>query len=175
MNREKALNGIWKKAWLGMGGNVGDVIGTLEHALKDIGNSVDVELIRVSSFYRTPPWGKTDQNEFVNICCEIKTRLSPEKLLQICLAIEQSYGRLRNIKWGPRTLDIDLLAFEDIDQYHSPTLTLPHPLMTERAFVLDPLNEIASDLKINGCTVKDWKTDCNDDGIVVLPTHFRMR
>lgn len=175
MNRKEARNGIWKKAWLGMGGNVGDVIGTLEHALKDIGNSVDVELIRVSSFYRTPPWGKTDQNEFLNICCEIKTRLSPEKLLQICLAIEQNYGRLRNIKWGPRTLDIDLLAFEDIDQYHSPTLTLPHPLMTERAFVLDPLNEIASDLKINGRTVKDWKTDCNDDGIVVLPTHFRMR
>ncbi|MCT6920183.1 MAG: 2-amino-4-hydroxy-6-hydroxymethyldihydropteridine diphosphokinase, partial [Bifidobacteriales bacterium] len=163
------------KAWLGMGGNVGDVIGTLEHALKDIENSADVELIRVSSFYRTPPWGKTDQNEFVNICCEIKTRLSPEKLLQICLAIEQNYGRLRKIKWGPRTLDIDLLAFEDIDQYHSRTLTLPHPLMTERAFVLNPLNEIAPELKINGRTVKDWKKDCNDDGIVVLPTHFGIR
>ncbi len=175
MNRKEALNGVWKKAWLGMGGNVGDVIGTLEHALKDIENSADVELIRVSSFYRTPPWGKTDQNEFVNICCEIKTRLSPEKLLQICLAIEQNYGRLRNIKWGPRTLDIDLLAFEGIDQYHSPTLTLPHPLMTERAFVLDPLNEIAPDLKINGRTVKDWKKACNDDGIVVLPTHFGIR
>jgi len=161
MNRKEALNGVWKKAWLGMGGNVGDVIGTLEHALKDIENSADVELIRVSSFYRTPPWGKTDQNEFVNICCEIKTRLSPEKLLQICLAIEQNYGRLRKIKWGPRTLDIDLLAFEDIDQYHSRTLTLPHPLMTERAFVLNPLNEIAPDLKINGRTVRDWKKACH--------------
>lgn len=163
------------KAWLGLGGNIGDVVLTLTCALKDICGSPYICLQQVSSFYQTPPWGKTDQNEFVNICCEIQTGFSPEDLLQFCLNIEKKYGRERKEKWGPRTLDIDLLAYDNIGHYHSPTLSLPHPLLTKRAFVLRPLSEIAPQLVIEGRTVSEWNKDCPDEGIVILPTHFVTR
>ncbi|AQT47191.1 2-amino-4-hydroxy-6-hydroxymethyldihydropteridine diphosphokinase [Bartonella choladocola] len=178
MNKPKAEelrdNG-WKRAWLGLGGNIGDVIKTLGNALEDMAHAPAIRLKAVSSYYRTPPWGKTDQNQFVNVCCEIETGLSPEELLQFCLNLEKKYGRLREVKWGPRTLDIDVLAYENIDHYHSETLDIPHPLMTKRAFVLEPLNEIAPDLVINGREVKAWKNECQNEGIVVLPTHFTIR
>lgn len=174
MNQLMKAN-ICNKAWLGLGGNIGDVVLTLNSALKDIDGSPYIHLQHVSSFYRTPPWGKIDQNEFVNICCEIETGFSPEYLLQFCLNIEKIYGRQRKEKWGPRTLDIDLLAYDNIGHYHSPTLSLPHPLMTKRAFVLRPLSEIAPQLVIEGRTVSEWNNDCSDDGIVILPTHFTTR
>lgn len=163
------------KVWLGLGGNVGDVILTISGALKDIDRCPYIHLQQVSSFYRTPPWGKTDQKEFVNVCCEIETGFSPEDLLQFCLDIEKKYGRERKVKWGPRTLDIDLLTYENIGHYHSPTLSLPHPLMTKRAFVLRPLSEIAPLLVIDGRTVSEWNKDCPDDDIVILPTHLANR
>lgn len=166
---------LWNKAWLGLGGNIGNVVSTLKCALEDIGRAPDVRLQHVSSFYRTPPWGKTDQNEFVNICCEIETCFSPEDLLRFCLNVEKTFGRQRKEKWGPRTLDIDLLVFDNIGHYQSPTLSLPHPLMTKRAFVLRPLSEIAPDLVVDGRTVSEWNNDCPDDGIVILPTHLPTR
>ena len=173
--KKRSSDNTPKKVWLGLGGNIGDVPSTLKYALADIEQSSENHLISVSSFYQTPPWGKIDQNRFVNICCEIETLFDPEKLLQFCLHIEKKYGRERKIKWGPRTLDIDLLVYENIPHYRSETLTLPHPLMTERAFVLYPLCEIAPTLVVNGRTIKEWKKDCADDGIVILPTHFTMR
>lgn len=164
-----------KRAWLGLGGNLGNVQLTLTNALEDISHAPQITLERVSSFYQTAPWGKTDQNDFVNLCCQISTSLAPEDLLRLCLKIEQDYKRVRKEKWGPRTLDIDLLIYESVDQYSSKTLTLPHPLMTERAFVLKPLSEIAANIVVNGRTISEWSLRCPDQGVVVLPTHFTIR
>ncbi|WP_297322026.1 2-amino-4-hydroxy-6-hydroxymethyldihydropteridine diphosphokinase [uncultured Bartonella sp.] len=164
-----------KRAWLGLGGNIGNVRLTLEKALRNLDQSPDVSVQHVSSFYQTSPWGKTDQNDFINLCCQISTNLLPEDLLEFCLKIEQKYGRVRTEKWGPRSLDIDLLVYESVDQYRSAKLTLPHPLMTRRAFVLRPLCEIAPDVVVNGRTVSDWNQHCSDHGVVVVATHSTIR
>lgn len=164
---------MMKRAWLGLGGNIGNVQLTLVNALRDLERSSDVTLERVSSFYQTAPWGKTDQNQFINLCCQVLTSLTPEDLLQFCLKIEEDYGRVRKEKWGPRTLDIDVLVYESVGQYKSEKLTLPHPLMTQRAFVLKPLNEIAANMVINNRTVSEWNSSCPDDSVVILANTSR--
>lgn len=163
-----------KKAWLGLGGNVGDVVLTLQQALNSLSQIDTIKLIKVSSFYKTPPWGKTDQAYFVNLCCAIETDLTPEALLQTCLKLEEKFGRVRQEKWGPRTIDIDLLAYESVDHYLSKSLALPHPFLTERSFVLRPLCEIAPELMIKGQAVKDWNQRVQDSDIVVLPTQYQQ-
>lgn len=170
MGRIKKL----KKAWLGLGGNVGDVVLTLQQVLNSLSQIDAIKLIKVSSFYKTPPWGKTDQAYFVNLCCAIETDLTPEALLQTCLKLEEKFGRVRHEKWGPRTIDIDLLAYESIDHYLSKSLTLPHPFLTERSFVLRPLCEIAPELMIKGVAVKEWNQRVQDSDIVVLPTQYQQ-
>lgn len=162
-------------AWLGMGGNVGDVISTLSGALDRISQISSVHLVCVSSFYQTPPWGKIDQPPFINLCCKVRTGLDPEALLDVCLQIEVYFGRVRSEKWGPRTLDIDLLAYDGFDDYSSNTLKLPHPFVTQRPFVLEPLNEIEPDLVILGKPIKTWNSQCRDSGIEVLPTRYKQK
>ncbi len=123
-------------------------------------------MVAVSRLYRTPPWGKTDQSFFYNACAILDTRLDPEALLTLCLEIEREMKRVRNERWGPRTIDIDILTYGEVEK-SLPSLELPHPRMTERGFVLMPLADIAADLSVGGRTVAEWLKDADVAGIEV--------
>ena len=131
------------QAYLGLGSNIGDRKQQLLKAIDLIGNIKGIKVTKQSSIYETAPIGYTDQPNFLNLCLEIETELSPQQLLKHCLDIEQQLHRVREIRWGPRTLDIDILLYSD-DIIETDNLSVPHPRMQERAFVLIPLNDIAS-------------------------------
>ena len=141
-------------ALIALGGNVGDVRTTFKQAIADICGMAQAVLIARSSDYATPPWGDEDQDCFVNACIEIETGLDPHALLSVMHKVERKFGRARDTerRWGPRTLDLDLIAYDDVS-LQEPALTLPHPRWLERAFVLVPLAEIAPDRVIGGRTV----------------------
>lgn len=142
-------------AALGLGGNIGDPASAMALALQVLNARDDCEVLAVSGLYRTPPWGKLDQADFFNCCALVKTSLSAAYLLDVCLDLERSMKRVRLERWGPRTLDIDILLYGDhvIDEPH---LTIPHPRMVERAFVLRPLADIGKELEVSGRSVMDW-------------------
>jgi 2-amino-4-hydroxy-6-hydroxymethyldihydropteridine diphosphokinase len=153
------------KAWLGLGGNIGDPVSSMGLALRALHRRGDTHILAVSNVYKTPPWGKTDQAWFHNACAEVETSLAPEALLATCLDVEKRMKRQRLERWGPRIIDIDVLAYEGMDKFESPTLTLPHPRMTERAFVMVPLADIAPELVISGKPVADGCELCDKSGI----------
>jgi len=126
--------------YIGLGSNTGDKMATCRRALELLGKAGRVT--RVSSFYCTEPVGYPDQESFVNAVAEIETGLSPLALLATCHVIEDELGRRRLLRWGPRTLDLDILLYGD-RVVNNPELTIPHPLMAARRFVLVPLCEIA--------------------------------
>ena len=134
------------QAYLGLGSNIGDRKQQLLKAIDLIGNIKGIKVTKQSSIYETAPIGYTDQPNFLNLCLEIETELSPQQLLKHCLDIEQQLHRVREIRWGPRTLDIDILLYSD-NIIETDNLSIPHPRMQERAFVLIPLKDIASDKK----------------------------
>ncbi|TVQ40269.1 MAG: 2-amino-4-hydroxy-6-hydroxymethyldihydropteridine diphosphokinase [Wenzhouxiangella sp.] len=139
-----------KTAWIGLGSNIGDSMLALRRAIAQLARLPDTQLRSVSAAYRTAPWGDTDQPEFLNAVAKLATSLPPRSLLEALLAIEGQIGRKRNgRRWGPREIDLDLLVYEDtvLDE---PGLTLPHPRLHERAFVLVPLNELSPGLEIPG-------------------------
>lgn len=140
------------RAALALGANLGDAAGNVSLALLKLDDAEGLTLIRSSKLYRTPPWGIEDQPDFINACALFETDLSPEKLLEVCKGLETAMGRVPGERWGPRLIDIDLLWMEG-EARESETLTLPHPRMTGRAFVLVPLAEIAPDLVIDGTSV----------------------
>jgi 2-amino-4-hydroxy-6-hydroxymethyldihydropteridine diphosphokinase len=144
------------EALLGLGGNVGDVRTTLDRATTALCEGTDVQLTAQSSDYATPPWGVEDQPAFVNRCVAVETALTPRALLDRALAVERTLGRdrAREQRWGPRAIDIDLLAYDDL-KIDEPGLALPHPRLFERAFVLVPLAEIVPDRMIAGIRVRD--------------------
>lgn len=156
----------WSNAALGLGGNVGDPVQAMSSALQALDARDDCTVISVSRLYRTPPWGKTDQADFFNSCALVRTSLPPEELLAVCLDLERAMKRVRLERWGPRTLDIDILTYEGV-QMQTETLVLPHPRMLERAFVLMPLADIAPDLQINGRPVDLWLSQTDQAGILV--------
>jgi 2-amino-4-hydroxy-6-hydroxymethyldihydropteridine diphosphokinase len=130
----------------------------------------EVRLLARSSDYRTPPWGVTDQPAFVNLGLVVETALSPRLLLKRALDVEAALGRDRakEHRWGPRTIDIDLIAFDGV-RLNEPDLALPHPRALERAFVLAPLAEIAPDRMIDGVRVLDALARLDQAGIEKLP------
>lgn len=132
------------KAFIGIGSNLGSPAENCKKAIRLLNASPDIEVVTESSLYESEPVGKTDQNWFVNAAVAIKTSLTPETLLDAILKIEKDLGRERREKWGPRIIDLDLLAYED-RVIHSNSLILPHPEMTKRRFVLLPLSEFAGD------------------------------
>lgn len=142
-------------AALSLGGNMGDVAQTFRLAIAGLRSAQTIEIIGQSSVWRTAPWGKTDQPDFLNMALLISTSLSPQDLLNACLAIEESQGRQRAERWGPRTLDIDVITYNDLELKTGP-LELPHPRAHLRRFVLAPLAEIAPDLEIKGRSVASW-------------------
>jgi 2-amino-4-hydroxy-6-hydroxymethyldihydropteridine diphosphokinase len=157
-------------ALLALGGNVGDVRQTLDRAISRFCDGRQVVLTARSSDYRTPPWGMEDQPAFVNACIRVNTTLSPQDLLARAQAVEAEFGRRRaeERRWGPRTLDIDLIAYDDA-ALATPDLTLPHPRLFERAFVLVPLAEIAGDRVIAGIRIRDALAKLDTTGIEHLP------
>ena len=151
---------------LAFGGNLGDPATTIGRALARLGES-GVRITRTSSFYRTAPWGPVPQPDFVNACARGETLLAPRDLLALTQALEGELGRMPGERWGPRAIDIDILDYA-AQAIHEPGLTLPHPRLTERAFVLVPLAEIAPDHVIAGRTVRDWAADADQTGIEKL-------
>ena len=144
------------EAFLALGGNVGDVRATLDRAVTVLCDGVIVRLVARSSDYRTPPWGVTNQPDFINSVIAVETSLPPHELFARALEIERALGRdrSRESRWGPRPIDIDLLAYDDVT-LAAPDLILPHPRLFERGFVLVPLAEIALDRSIAGVRVGD--------------------
>ncbi len=158
------------QAYLGFGGNLGDVRTTLDRAVTALCDGDDVRLVARSSDYRTPPWGVTDQPPFVNLAITVETVLAPRALLGNALRVEAMFGRdrSRELRWGPRILDIDIIAYDDLE-IAEPGLTLPHPHLFERVFVLAPLAEIAADRKIKGIAVAQALARLDQRGIEKLP------
>jgi 2-amino-4-hydroxy-6-hydroxymethyldihydropteridine diphosphokinase len=158
------------EALVGLGGNVGDVRATFDEAVRRFADGVVVKLIARSSDYRTPPWGVTDQPPFINCAIVVETELAPRALLDRAHAIERALGRdrAREQRWGPRAVDIDLLAYDDVAM-NEPDLILPHPRLFERAFVLVPLAEIAPDRLIGGRRIADAAAAIDATGIEKLP------
>jgi 2-amino-4-hydroxy-6-hydroxymethyldihydropteridine diphosphokinase len=158
------------EALIAFGGNVGDVRATFDRAVASFCDGREVRLLARSSDYRTAPWGVVDQPPFINMCIAVATELSPGALLARALAVEQALGRdrRREQRWGPRTIDIDLIAYDDL-ALSQPNLELPHPRLCERAFVLVPLAEIAPDRLIAGVKVRDMLAQVDCSAIEKLP------
>lgn len=149
------------RIYLGLGANLGDRCASLRRALRLLAHIEDTRLLRVSSFYETPPWGNEKQPPFLNACAALETRLSPLVFLRCAQRIERALGRVRKAHWGPRTIDIDLLVAEGFESA-VPELRLPHPYLHERAFVLLPLTEIASGLIVRGRKIDEWLADLSE-------------
>lgn len=157
------------EALVAFGGNVGDIRRTLAQAIAAFGG-VGARVVARSSDYSTPPWGVTNQPSFVNCCIAVETSLPPRDLLARALMTERQFGRDRATeqRWGPRPIDIDLLTYGQT-QVNEPNLTLPHPRLLERAFVLVPLAEIRPDLAVNGVAINDALAHLDQTGIERLP------
>ena len=136
------------RAFLGLGSNLGDRLGNLRRAVELL-RERSVRVLRSSRVYETDPVGGPEQPDYLNAVVEVEAEGTARHLLEICLAIEEEMGRVRGERWGPRTIDLDLLTFghEEIDE---PGLRVPHPRMHERAFVLAPLLELTADPKLPG-------------------------
>ena len=157
-------------ALIGLGGNVGDARAVLDEAVNRFCDGDVVKLVARSCDYLTPPWGVVDQLPFINLCLRVETELSPRALLRRALSVEASLGRNRAVerRWGPRAVDIDILAYGELS-IDEPDLHLPHPRLRERAFVLAPLAEIAPDQSIGGDTVRALADRVDKTGIEQLP------
>ena len=134
-------------AYVALGANLGNPAATVLAAFGALANLNESRVVHTSSLYRTAPVGNTEQPEFINAVAALETTLAPEALLDALLEVEQRFGRIRSEKNGPRTLDLDLLLYNDLE-LDLPRLTLPHPRLHLRAFVLVPLAEVAPSLKI---------------------------
>lgn len=139
------MSKVVETAYIGLGSNMGDRLSQLAQALSLLKQTDGVKVVKISPVYETKPVGYTDQPYFLNCAAEIQTELSPHELLAVCQSIEKKLKRVRKIRWGPRTADLDILFYDDkiIDD---DILKIPHPRIQERGFVLRPLMDIAPDL-----------------------------
>jgi 2-amino-4-hydroxy-6-hydroxymethyldihydropteridine diphosphokinase len=151
-------------AFLGLGSNQGDRTALLTEAALRLRRSPGVEILAASSLYATAPVGVLDQPEFLNAVVAVRTSLPPAALLALCQGIEAALGRVRTQRWGPRTIDLDILLYGDL-QLAADGLELPHPRLRERAFVLLPLAEIAPELRLEGRTLAEWAAAADPAGI----------
>jgi 2-amino-4-hydroxy-6-hydroxymethyldihydropteridine diphosphokinase len=156
-------------AFIALGSNLGDPEAQIRGALSTLAAMLETRLVRHSSLYRNPPVGYPDQPEFVNAVAEIRTRLAPRDLLDQLLALERNQGRTRDFANAPRTIDLDILLYGG-HVVNEPGLTIPHPRMLERAFVLVPLAEIAPDAVVPGVgRVSGLVKRVDASGLVKLP------
>lgn len=152
------------KAFLSLGSNMGDRLEYLSKAIDEIAQIQGCNILNKSRVYETEPWGYENQEAFLNLCISIETSLSPYELLESLQTIELELDRVRKIHWGPRTIDIDILLFDDII-CEDDKLTIPHPRMRERAFVLIPLYDIEKNLIIDGIKLEDLINKIDTRGI----------
>jgi 2-amino-4-hydroxy-6-hydroxymethyldihydropteridine diphosphokinase len=158
------------EAFVALGGNLGDARERLDRAVRMLCDGNLVRLLARSSDYSTPPWGVEDQPRFVNLCICVRTELAPRELLSRAQMVEAALGRDRTNerRWGPRPVDVDLIAYGDLAMT-TLDLTLPHPRLFDRAFVLLPLAEIAPERVIAGRCVRDALAQVDASGIEKLP------
>ncbi len=154
-------------AIIALGSNIGDKAGNIRAAIAALTEAGDIRLAARSRLYRTPPWGKTDQDWFVNACITVETGLDVRTLLARCQQVERRLGRVPTEKWGPRVIDLDILAFRDV-RLDEPDLVLPHPHIAKRAFVLAPLADVAPDFTIGGKTVREMLAAVDAQGVEPL-------
>lgn len=152
--------------YIGLGANVGHRAENIRAALALLDEAKGIHVARVSSLYETPPWGDVAQPPFLNAAAMLTAALPPPALLAVCQRIEQTLGRVRTVRWGPRCIDIDLLHVPGFT-CQTATLTLPHPYLTARAFVVVPLSEIAPTLVISGRCVTAWAASAAGAGEVL--------
>jgi 2-amino-4-hydroxy-6-hydroxymethyldihydropteridine diphosphokinase len=162
---------------LGLGSNISNEVYTREeniaNAINLLGSHPDISIMKVSHLYETEPVGLKEQPNFLNAVIVINSALSPLELLGVCLATEQQMGRVREIRWGPRNIDIDLLIYHDVEMA-TPALELPHPRVPERKFVLIPLDEIAGSAPVyRGKTARELLNSTLDDSQVILYGEFK--
>ena len=138
------------RAFVGLGANLGDREATIREALRLLGERDDVRVEAVSELRETEPVGLTDQPRFLNGAARLETTLAPRALVDVLLETERALGRVRSERWGPRTIDLDLLLYGEATTLDEPGLTLPHPRLHERRFALEPLAELAPGLEIPG-------------------------
>lgn len=155
------------EAAIGLGSNLGDKRDNLDRAVAALAASPGIAVVARSGYWRTEPWGFTEQDWFVNACVVVETALSPRAILERCLAIEAVLGRRREIRWGPRIIDLDVLYVDGLT-VDEPGLALPHPHILERAFVLAPLVEIRPDVVIRGTPVAAALAALADEGVTRL-------
>jgi 2-amino-4-hydroxy-6-hydroxymethyldihydropteridine diphosphokinase len=141
--------------YISLGSNLGDKEKNLADAIKELSDVDGIRIKKVSSLYRTLPWGRKEQDWFLNQVAEIETEMPPEDLLEECLRAEKKLGRVRLMHWGPRIIDLDILLYDNL-RVSSQSLSIPHPYMFQRAFVLVPLAEIAPSLVIEGKSVQQY-------------------
>lgn len=141
--------GLWVPAYVGVGSNLGDSAARVRAAFAALGGIAGTRLVSTSRLYRTRPFGPVEQGDFINAVAGLLTRLEAPALLDELRAIEKAAGRVREVRWGPRTLDLDLLVHGD-QRINTPDLTVPHPGIAERVFVLAPLHDVAPTLDVPG-------------------------
>jgi 2-amino-4-hydroxy-6-hydroxymethyldihydropteridine diphosphokinase len=154
-------------AVLGLGGNIGDTRSLMAKAIERLAKNPEIGLQAVSALYRTPPWGKTNQPPFLNAAVRIETKLSPAALLKTVLGVEHELGRERAERWGPRTIDIDILLYGTI-AIDEPGLRIPHPRLKERAFALAPLVDVMPDTEVSGRRASEWLAESDRAGMAQL-------
>ncbi|MBA3945122.1 MAG: 2-amino-4-hydroxy-6-hydroxymethyldihydropteridine diphosphokinase [Herpetosiphonaceae bacterium] len=156
---------------LGLGSNLGDRLLQLSRAREALGQTLDH--IRCSPIYETAPWGVKEQPQFLNAVCQGMTKLDPASLLRLLKQIEQRLGRVASRPWGPRAIDLDLLFYDD-RLLDSPTLTVPHPLLHERAFVLVPLADLAPTLvhPRTGTTIAELRSGVDISDVKLAPVQW---
>lgn len=155
-------------AYLGLGSNLGDRAKYLSETIRLLRALAGVRVTAISPVYDTKPVGVAGQPNYLNVVTGIETDLPPAQLLTACQEIENTLGRTRDVRWGPRTLDIDILCYGDLISAN-PALTLPHPRMTERAFVLVPLAVLAPQLLVDGKTVRELAAASDRTGVRECP------
>jgi 2-amino-4-hydroxy-6-hydroxymethyldihydropteridine diphosphokinase len=153
-------------AYVGFGANLGDPASTLQAAARELGTTAGTTVVAGSHIYRSRPIGLTGQPDFQNAVARLETGLTPDRLLDELLALEARFGRVRGVRFGPRTLDLDLLFYEG-EVRDDERLTLPHPRAHEREFVLRPLAELDPDLEIRGTSVAAWLARLEPQGVEV--------
>jgi 2-amino-4-hydroxy-6-hydroxymethyldihydropteridine diphosphokinase len=151
-------------AVIGLGGNIGDTRTLMGMAIDRLALRPAIRVEAVSALYETPPWGKTDQPAFLNAAVRIDTALTPRALLETILDVERELGRERGERWGPRTVDLDILLF-GAEAIKEPGLHVPHPRLPERAFALQPLIDVLPDAMVAGRPAAAWLADSDRAGM----------
>jgi 2-amino-4-hydroxy-6-hydroxymethyldihydropteridine diphosphokinase len=164
-----------RRVFLGLGSNLGDRSRFLQRAVTEIRLIPDVSIVWASGVYESDSYGNPDQPKFLNACIELETSLAPPDLLDRVKEVEQRLGRSASEHWGPREIDIDILVYDGL-VFSNDRVTVPHPDLEQRRFVLVPLREIAADLvhPVSGLTVEELATACTDHGAIKATSYHLL-